>query len=451
VHHRQSTTPATTKSTQPQWKAVPNPVDGSTGWWSRCHVQFGWEYRYGSDRNEEAFDVLFQPAPEVPSWLMPSKLAAEAVCTHMFRRPIVFDQCIINRYVDAQGIRNHIDHKMFGPIIACHTFGVGSRMNFWNPHDQTEYNLHVAPNSLYVMSGDVRTSWFHGMPTQQQHSLGSLRQGGGRYSITWRTLLKGNAASEPTTTPTAPIVVVDAHHQQFCRAFFHIDECFEWKQRGLCLNGDGVCLRNDVQAIACIDTRDGESFVARYGNQFRGSSETNVHAEEEMVRDARLLAALATAPVESRRLTVYLAFQPCHHSGGGRSMSHVHTKSCASLVLDWFQKMCLPMGARLRIKCCGLYRAHWEEPALFASRSDAELFGDRTSRAQQGLLLLLRQPGITVEAMDREDWVRLQQLTLSASLSTISQVHWIVRYATDEHIATFLRKLASSYKIPTTK
>jgi alkylated DNA repair dioxygenase AlkB len=467
---------ATTHTEQAQWKAVPNPVDGTTGWWSRCHAQFGWEYRYGSDRDEVAFDALFQRAPAIPAWLLASKLAAETACDRLCPNPngepIVFDQCIINRYVDRQGIRNHIDHKMFGAVIACHTLGAGSCMNFWNPHSQAEYNLNVAHNSLYIMSGDVRNTWFHGMPAQQH--LGELRYGGGRYSITWRTLNKRepqqSAQSAATAAAAAAIVaststvtgtsetasdasskatIFPLTPEKFCRAFFHVDECFEWKQPITCIHSGGVraCLRNDVQAIAHVrmNGEETEDVVRLYGNQFRGHSEINVHAEEDMVRDERLLVIGATT------ITVYQTFQPCHHSGGGRSHGHrAHSKSCSELVLEWYRKKLEPRGIKLRIKCCGLYRAHWEEPALFSSRSDAELFGDRTSRAQQGLRLLMRQPGITLEGMTPSDWERLASWTTPIASPScthtpcISSAQWAARYACDEAISQFLLKMLAT-------
>jgi alkylated DNA repair dioxygenase AlkB len=186
-------------ATVAQWQAVPNPKDKSTGHWSRCHVQFGASYRYGSDRHETAYDKLFDPAPDIPAALLPSKLANEKWCSEWLGEPVEFDQAIVNRYERRQGIRNHIDHQLFGDVIACHSLNADATMSFWNPGERNDRYLDVLDGSSYAMSGDARYKSHHGMPRPdeaadidrpllQAKGFGQVENGGGRFSITWRKL-----------------------------------------------------------------------------------------------------------------------------------------------------------------------------------------------------------------------------------------------------------------------
>jgi len=90
-----------------------------------------------------------------------------------------FDQLIINQYKPKQQIAPHIDHvNQFGPIIACITLGQSVPIIF--SLDTIKKTIHVAPGSMYIMTGDARYLW--------KHSLKNISDGI-RYSLTYRTIL----------------------------------------------------------------------------------------------------------------------------------------------------------------------------------------------------------------------------------------------------------------------
>jgi len=101
------------------------------------------------------------------------------------------EQLIINEYNPGQGIYPHIDHvKYFGPIIVCLTVGSGIGIDFSrkdNPN--VKKTVFVEPGSLYIMSGDSRYKWKHGI-RKAQYDNGKKR--GTRYSLTYRTVLTEN-------------------------------------------------------------------------------------------------------------------------------------------------------------------------------------------------------------------------------------------------------------------
>jgi alkylated DNA repair dioxygenase AlkB len=103
-----------------------------------------------------------------------------------------FDQLIVNEYKPGQGIYKHIDHvKYFGPIILCITCGSGCNIEF--SREDTIVNIYVEPKSLYIMSGDARYKWRHGINniTTDIINNGILKKvrRDTRYSITFRSII----------------------------------------------------------------------------------------------------------------------------------------------------------------------------------------------------------------------------------------------------------------------
>jgi alkylated DNA repair dioxygenase AlkB len=72
-----------------------------------------------------------------------------------------FDQCIINRYLPGQGIGEHVDDKKYGPYVA--SFTIESEMEFNHPDTKNRYKQFVKPGSVYLMSGESRSTWTHQM------------------------------------------------------------------------------------------------------------------------------------------------------------------------------------------------------------------------------------------------------------------------------------------------
>ena len=101
-----------------------------------------------------------------------------------------FDQLIINKYLPGQGIAPHIDKpSQFGPYIACVTLGSGVEIQFSKTGEET-IPIYVEPNSLYIMSGDARYTWKHGIASRKSDLVSDQKIARGtRISLTFRTAL----------------------------------------------------------------------------------------------------------------------------------------------------------------------------------------------------------------------------------------------------------------------
>lgn len=98
------------------------------------------------------------------------------------------EQLIINEYLPGQGIAPHIDSSSFGPEIACLTLNSGIQIDFIRPN-YDKYSIYVEPNSLYIMSGESRTHWKHGIAPRKKDG-NVIRDT--RYSLTFRSINKTN-------------------------------------------------------------------------------------------------------------------------------------------------------------------------------------------------------------------------------------------------------------------
>ena len=101
-----------------------------------------------------------------------------------------FDQLIINQYLPGQSIAPHIDKpSQFGPYIVCVTLGSGVEIQFSKTGEETT-SIYVEPNSLYIMSGDARYTWKHGIASRKSDLVADKKiVRGTRISLTFRTAL----------------------------------------------------------------------------------------------------------------------------------------------------------------------------------------------------------------------------------------------------------------------
>lgn len=86
------------------------------------------------------------------------------------------DQCIVNRYLPAQGISRHIDAIVFGDEVYCLSLGSDTQITFRKGKQQEVYN--IPRRSLYVLTGEARYDW--------THEIKPFAHSGVRYSITMR-------------------------------------------------------------------------------------------------------------------------------------------------------------------------------------------------------------------------------------------------------------------------
>ena len=129
---------------------------------------FGWRYDY------ETHAVL--PADPLPVYLEPLRARSAAMAD---LEPERLEQVLVTRYPAGATIGWHRDAPMFGTVMGV-SLASGCRMRFrrgavgaWEV-----YEIALEPRSGYVLAGDARTRWQHGIPAVPRV----------RWSVTFRTL-----------------------------------------------------------------------------------------------------------------------------------------------------------------------------------------------------------------------------------------------------------------------
>jgi alkylated DNA repair dioxygenase AlkB len=147
---------------------------------SRKVIHFGYSYAYDRSGIKKIDDV-----PDYFKNLVDIDRVNANIETDLLDENM--EQLIINEYKPGQGIHPHLDHVgYFGAIIVCITIGSGVSMDFTKIEDPTKKKtIFVQPSSLYIMSGDARYKWKHGI---KRTSYDNGKKRGTRYSLTYRTV-----------------------------------------------------------------------------------------------------------------------------------------------------------------------------------------------------------------------------------------------------------------------
>jgi alkylated DNA repair dioxygenase AlkB len=157
----------------------PFKFQGWTG--KRLTLMFGWRYDFD--------DRSFAPAQPLPEWLLPLRDKAAAFGGV---DPVEFVHALVTRYDPGAGIGWHRDRPQFGKVVGVSLAGAATlrfRRRTGSGFQRT--SLELSPRSAYLLSGDVREQWEHGIAAHDRL----------RYSITFRTLSeRGRAAA---TAPPA--------------------------------------------------------------------------------------------------------------------------------------------------------------------------------------------------------------------------------------------------------
>ena len=154
-----------------EWKSVTESAN------SRRYQHYGSSYDYVSRK------IVHGAAP-IPEFLLPFRDHLAAKCReHGISDQ--FNQCIVNDYQPGQGISKHADIAAYGPVIGCFTFGSGATMTFRKGEEI--FHQYVASDSLYIMSGESRTTWTHEMPSRKSDPVEGKRvPRSRRVSVTFR-------------------------------------------------------------------------------------------------------------------------------------------------------------------------------------------------------------------------------------------------------------------------
>jgi DNA oxidative demethylase len=137
----------------------------------RTVLHFGYRYDYDAWRVTPA-----EPLPVDLHWLRAQAGQFTGV------EPERFVETLISRYPPGAGIGWHRDAPMFGPSVVGVSLLSGCVMRFQRRTDTVRetHTAELAPRSVYVLTGAVRSAWQHSIT-----STPSLR-----YSVTFRTLAR---------------------------------------------------------------------------------------------------------------------------------------------------------------------------------------------------------------------------------------------------------------------
>lgn len=120
---------------------------------------------------------------DFPGWLVPlAERVAEDAGLERFP-----ENCVINEYIPPLGIAPHKDYSAFGPTIACVSLGSDIILDFISPAG-LKVPVHVPARSFWVITGQARSKWKHGIAPRLNDMIdGERRPRGRRVSITFRT------------------------------------------------------------------------------------------------------------------------------------------------------------------------------------------------------------------------------------------------------------------------
>lgn len=145
--------------------------------WKRRVQQYGFSYSKYRSSHQSA----------IPHWLIPlsERLAAEGFFTG------VPNQILVNEYLPGQGIAAHSDYPTTGPIVASLSLGAPIVMDFTDPDGKKHPHL-LERRSLFVLSGEARYQWKHGIAARKfDNFLGNHIERKRRISCTFRNTLSG--------------------------------------------------------------------------------------------------------------------------------------------------------------------------------------------------------------------------------------------------------------------
>jgi len=145
---------------------TPFRFHGFTG--NRKTTTFGWRYDFD--------DASFAPAQPIPEWLHPLRQRAADLAKVASDD---FAHVLLARYDPGAGIGWHRDRPQFDKVVGI-SLGSTAVMRF---RQRTEdgfrrANVHLEPQSAYLLSGEVRQEWEHSIVPGRVLRL----------SITFRTL-----------------------------------------------------------------------------------------------------------------------------------------------------------------------------------------------------------------------------------------------------------------------
>jgi alkylated DNA repair dioxygenase AlkB len=139
------------------------------GWTGNRKTQsYGWRYDFD--------DASFQPTEPIPDWLQPLRERAAMLAQVA---PDEIAHVLVARYDPGAGIGWHKDRSVFDRVVGV-SLNSPATLRFRQRDGSSfrRFSLPVEPRSAYLLSGEARYEWEHGIAPGDEL----------RYSMTFRTL-----------------------------------------------------------------------------------------------------------------------------------------------------------------------------------------------------------------------------------------------------------------------
>ncbi|HYE31607.1 MAG TPA: alpha-ketoglutarate-dependent dioxygenase AlkB [Methylomirabilota bacterium] len=147
---------------------------------------------YGSPRDTTTAQSL-----PFPPWLQ--TVAERVAAEPEFHR--IPENCVINEYIPPLGIGSHKDFPQFGPVVACVSLASDIVMELRHPARDERIEILVPRRSLWMLGGEARSDWEHGIPARLTDVIHGVKQPRERrVSVTFRTLL--TVSQESASAPS---------------------------------------------------------------------------------------------------------------------------------------------------------------------------------------------------------------------------------------------------------
>ena len=139
-------------------------------------AQFGWDYQFGSRKAT--------PAAPVPEFLVGLRSKAGLFAG---LEPAALEEVLVTEYPPGAGIGWHRDAPPFGVVVGVSLLSACKmRLRPRKGAVGTPVAIELAPRSVYVFDGAVRSDWEHSIPSTPEL----------RYSITFRTMRQSAASCQ---------------------------------------------------------------------------------------------------------------------------------------------------------------------------------------------------------------------------------------------------------------
>eukprot|EP01084_Bolivina_argentea_P069413 126300_1 len=160
----------------------------------RRSLQFGWHLDY---EKMELYKAREKELVNIPSeWIWICSRIQKWMEVKFNQKCKEFNQLILNEYAPNQGIRDHTDRThCFGPVICGLSLFNTCVLEFRDKRNKNVVKpVLLYPRSVFIMTGESRYQWTHGIVDNKEHKFcGHRVRRGIRYSMTFRHAIQNSS------------------------------------------------------------------------------------------------------------------------------------------------------------------------------------------------------------------------------------------------------------------